>query len=377
MKSLWLTIAFLLPVLCFSQEETTKDKLILDYGGALRYNYNLSTWKPNQVKRGGDLGFEMFRINVDATYNKWGVHVDQRFYSADFGGAFLKYGWIQYDLDDKNHLKFGLIPAYFGTQQFNSHSWFFQLPFYLGFEDDHDMGLSYDYKDDHWQVDIGYYKNAEELSFSDNGPVSDARYGYDFSGQNKEVHQVNLRTNYTFGKDVKHVVGFSTQFGGIWNLDTQELGSQGAFGLHYELKHERWNIKSQYLGYNNQPNNAAGQSREWIEMTAYGFPYNTAAKASIYSLGLAYTLPVKLGPISSIQFYDNYSYMDKSVAEWEDTQMNVLGMLITAKPVYVYVDVASGKHQPWLGPQWTNALTTGDPGNSWETRLNINVGVYF
>jgi len=112
-------------------------------------------------------------------------------------------------------------------------------------------------------------------------------------------------------------------------------------------------------------------------MTAYGFPYNTAAKASIYTVGIAYTVPVEWGPITSLQFYENYAYMNKSVSSWEDTQMNVLGVLISAAPVYIYMDYASGLHQPWLGSQWTEALTTGDPDNSWETRFNINFGFYF
>lgn len=363
----------------FSQEEEKKEekKISLDIGGALRYNYNFSSWKPNQKKRGGDLGFEVFRINVEAKYNKWQLKIDQRFYSAEFGGAFLKYGWFQYNFNSKNHLKFGLIPSYFGTQQFNSHSWFFQLPFYLGFEDDHDMGLSYDFENDKIQFDFAFHKNAEELSFSDNSPISNARYNYDFSGRNKEVNQVNLRVNYKFGKKVIQKIGTSIQYGGIWNIDTKEIGSHAALGLHYEMDYKNFNLKSQFLTYNNQPKNTDGESRDMIEMTAYGFPYNTASKASIYTIGIAYTIPVDWEPITSLQIYNDYAYMDKSISTWEDTQMNVFGLLISAKPVYIYMDYAMGKHQPWLGPQWANALTTGDEDNGWESRFNINFGYYY
>ena len=69
--------------------------------------------------------------------------------------------------------------------------------------------------------------------------------------------------------------------------------------------------------------------------------------------------------------------MDKAVSEWEDTQMNVFGILVSANPVYVYIDYASGLHQPWLGPQWEMALTEGDKENSWESRFNVNFGYYF
>lgn len=368
-----LSLVIVLPIAVMAQE--SEDKIDINLGGALRLNYNNSSWKPNQQKRGGDFGFEVFRISGDVSYEKWQLFLDQRFYAAGFGGAFLKYGYFQYNIDEYKHLKIGLIPAYFGAQQFNSHSWFFQLPFYLGFEDDYDMGISYDIKNDKFQLDLAYYKNSELLGFADNAPISDARYNYDFSGENREINQVNARFNYFVNENTK--LGATLQYGGIWNIDTKAVGSQAALGIHYETDINKWNIKAQYLTYNNQPENATGQSRDIIQMTAYGAPYNTAAKASIYSISVAYTQPVKWGPITSLQFYNDYSYMDKSVSTWEDTQMNILGVLVSAKPMYIYVDYGMGKHQPWLGPQWTDALTTGDPENGWEGRFNINFGFYY
>ncbi len=360
-----------------NEVQKAEDKFKVKAGGALRYNYNYSSWKPNQKKRGGDFGFEVFRLTVNATYKKMELHLDQRFYAAGFGGAFLKYGWFQYNINATSHLKLGLIPAYFGTQQFNSHSWFFQLPFYLGFEDDHDMGISYDFENEKIQLDIGYYKNAETLSFADNSPISDARYNYDFSGRNKEINQLNARFNYKFGPEKIHKIGASFQFGGIWNIDTEDVGNHVAFGVHYQLASGPWSIKTQAMIYNNSPKNAFGEFEDFIEMTAYGAPYNTASEASIYTFGIAYTVPVKWGMITSLQFYNDYAYMDKKVSSWEDTQMNITGILLSANPVYIYFDFAMGKHQPWLGPQWTDALTTGDPNNSWESRFNINFGYYY
>ena len=212
------------------------------------------------------------------------------------------------------------------------------------------MGMSYDYDDGRFQWDLGYYKNAEELGFGDNGPISDSRYTYDFSGANKEAHQVNLRFNYKFGKDRMHKAGFTVQYGGIWNLDTKRMGNHRAGGLHYELSHPRWSVKAHWLAYDNRPENQAG-GRTSIEMTAYGAPYNTASKAMLYTLALGYTVPVQWGPITALQFYNDYTYMDKDVESWEDTQMNVTGVLVSAKPLYVYFDYAQGLHQPWLGPE--------------------------
>ena len=148
-------IVFLSLFFVNAQEKVAQKPEVL-LGGALRFNYNNSDWKPNQQKRGGDFGFEVFKITADVTYKKLELHIDQRFYAQGFGGAFLKYGWLQYNLNPQSHLKLGLIPAYFGAKQFNSHSWFFQLPFYLGFEDDYDMGISYSYSTEHLDLDIGF-----------------------------------------------------------------------------------------------------------------------------------------------------------------------------------------------------------------------------
>ncbi len=374
-------ISLLLFVGLFTLELIAQDvlpsKLVIDIGGALRFNYNYSSWKQNQKQRGGDFGFEVFRLDANVIYENLEIHLDQRFYAENFGGAFLKYGWFQYNMNETSHFKIGLIPTYFGTQQFNSHSWFFQLPFYLGYEDDHDMGVSYDYENKKVRLDVGFYKNAEVLDFADDSPVSGSRYAYDFSGRNKEINQINARFNYKIDNKAKQKLGCSLQYGGIWNIDTKEIGCQKTLGLHYEMDYKRWNVKSQFLTYHHKPKNAIGQSRDLIEMTAYAFPYNTAAKASLYSLGFAYTLPLKKGVLQSIQFYNDYSYMDKAIDTWEDTQMNVLGALFSMKHTYIYIDYASGLHHPWLGSQTTDALTTGDTNNGWESRFNINFGFYY
>lgn len=373
---LCLTVFFILiPFFGFGQEKN--DKLELNWGGAVRFNYNNSTWKPNQQKRGGDFGFEVFRIEVDAKKNAWELHLDQRLYSQSNGGIFLKYGWFQFNHSTNSHFKLGLIPTYFGAKQFNSHSWFFGLPFYLGFEDDHDMGFSYSLKKGKSSLDIGFYKNSETLTLGDNSPISGSRYAYDFSGKNREENQGNLRYNYSWGDSTKHILGTSIQYGGIWNIETNRMGSHGAFDVHYELEKGPWNLKANVIYYNNKPQNSDGESRDFIQMTAYGSPYNTASKATLFSFGVAYTVPVKSRLINSLQFYNDYSYMDKAKADWEDTQMNVLGIYVDSDPVYFYVDYGLGRNQPWLGPEWENALANASKDNGWHARFNINMGYYF
>ena len=70
MKTLFFTllvfVLYLLPVRLSSQSAGSDDEGIT-FGGALRFNYNLSSWKEGQKKRLGDFGYDMFRINTAGT----------------------------------------------------------------------------------------------------------------------------------------------------------------------------------------------------------------------------------------------------------------------------------------------------------------------
>ncbi len=361
-----------------------QDKPELHVGGALRFNYNLSSWKDGQKKRGGDFGYDVFRINAKAKYKGVKLNAEYRLYSEGFGGGMLKQGWLGYDFTPENNLQIGLTQVPFGITQYNSHNWFFSLNYYMGLEDDHDMGLKYTHNGEEWLYAVAFFKNAEELGFGSNSDVSGSRYSYDVGSsgdglyRNKEINQLNLKVARKFeGNNSHHMLGVSAQYGGIYNLDTENTGDHWALAGHYELTAGRWNVKAQASKYKYNTENPADQTNDVIAMTAYGAPYLVAAEATTYTLGVAYTLPVEWGPISSLQFYDDFGYMDKKMDDFHDSYMNVTGVLITAGNVYTYIDAAQGKNQPWLGPVWTDALAAGTPDADWEMRFNINIGYYF
>ncbi len=361
-----------------------QDKPELEVGGALRFNYNLSSWKEGQKSRGGDFGYDVFRINAKAKYKGLKLNAEYRFYSEGFGGAMLKQGWIGYDFTPENNFQLGLTQVPFGITQYNSHSWFFSMNYYVGLEDDHDMGLKYTHNSEKWMYAIAFFKNAEEMNFGSNSDVSNSRYSYDVGSssdglyRNKEVNQLNLQAIRKISTDnAQHMVGTSVQYGGVYNLDTEDTGDRYALAAHYELNTGKWNLKAQVSKYKYNTENPAGQSNDVIAMTAYGYPYLVASEAATYTLGLAYTVPVEWGPISSLQFYNDFGMLDKKPDEYEDSFMNVTGVLISAGNIYTYVDAAHGKNQPWLGSEWTNALGAGTADADWEMRFNINIGYYF
>ena len=93
-EKLLLPLFFILAI-CFALPAVAQDKPELKLGGALRFNYNYSDWKPSNRKRGGDFGFDVFRLNVDAAYKKLTLAAEYRFYASSSGGGMLKSGWVR------------------------------------------------------------------------------------------------------------------------------------------------------------------------------------------------------------------------------------------------------------------------------------------
>lgn len=378
---------FYVLVISLSINLLAQDKPQVDVGGALRFNYNLSSWKDGQIARGGDFGYDVFRINAKAAYKGVKLNAEYRQYSTGFGGGMLKQGWIGYDFTSKDNLQIGLIQVPFGNTQYNSHNWFFSLNYYVGLEDDHDMGVKYTHTGDHWLYSLAFFKNAEELNLGSYSDVSDSRYSYDVSSidvdgdgtldlRNKETNQVNGQLAYAFGDDLKSKLGVSAEFGGLYNLDEHAMGNHYAFAAQYKGDIRNFDLLAQVSYYKYNPVLASSDPSNEVAMTAYGAPYLIASEAATYTVGAAYSVSVKWGPISSLQFYNDFGMMQKMDASFADTYMNVTGVLVTAGNVYTYIDYAAGKNQPWLGSVWTNALASGGD-TQWDARFNINIGYYF
>lgn len=380
-----IVLAVILPLSLIAQDSTrTKQdtaltpsrpaKPVFKIGGALRFNYNLSSWKKEQVKRGGDFGLDMFRVNADVSYQKLDFHGEYRFYSKDFGGSFLKEGYVRYLINDSINIAVGLVQNPFGNTTYNSHNWFFNLPYYVGFEDKFSMGINFHQRRKRWIYDIAFFKNAMELNFGDKTSIDPSRYSYDVAGRNKEVNQANIKTEYLLAEDKK--IGVSGMLGGVYNIPTGRMGARWAAALHADLTFDKLNVKlqSMYYQYNLSDSLAF---KNTVQLAAYGSSYEVARKAYLHTVSFAYTQPLKLGPVKSLVFYENYSYMNKPQTGFKDTQMNVLGCMINAGNLVTYVDWAAGKNQPWLGPEWQNGLSSGNPDARWHSRFNINIGYYF
>lgn len=389
--------------------EIKRDTSWTHINGAFRLNM-LYTWyegktSPLGTSSRNEFTWDTWRIGVHSYSKGIELSFQYRFYPT-FNTHFIHHGWLGYHFTPETNVKVGISQVPFGDLPFGSHSWWFQAPYYVGLEDDYQTGISLEHSHGKLLFHFAYYLMAEPRGTSEAsyGPFSAARYSYDVvpipGNSNIERNQFNVRGEYHFGTTR---AGISMQTLQIYNQALNHNGNQQAVALHLNADIKRWNLKLQsiYYQYNNVKNDD-GLLLNTVQMGAYGFgTYDVASEAAILTAGLAYTLPVEWGPVSSVQFYDDIGYMHKFESKtigsqkqpFEQSVQNVLGALITAGNVYTYVDLASGYNHPWLSGYFGgSAMGSGnglDPslpvGESnpisrsafWNTRLNINIGYYF
>ena len=373
-------------------EPTEKDdRDWLHIGGALRFNAFYKSWEGEEENRDklGDIAFDTFRINVDGSYKEIDVSAEYRFYS---GYNMLHHGYVGHTFSNKTLVLVGLFRNPFGLLPYASHNWFFNITYYLGMEDDYDVGVGVVYPSQKFDFQLAFFKNSEGSFTGDS--IDSARYSYDlvhtdenelgYAGvesprTNEEVNQFNVRFAYPFshGNAGTTEVGISGEYGGIYNSTTNETGDRWAAALHLNGNYGRFNVMLQALGYEFRPENPEGQDDQFVVMGAYDAPYKVASKGAIYLANVSYTLPFEKRIVDSIAFYNDYSYLAKDVIGYEDSQQNVLGLLVTTGRLLTYVDFAFGKNHPWVGPNYGFALAEGDPNADWELRFNINIGYYY
>lgn len=391
---------------CFlvhAQEKEKKDGF--KFGGAIRYNILTTNYESGLTKLDPKFTWDTWRLNIDGTLKGIDLSFEYRFYPT-FGTHFIHHGYFGYAFSDKVYMKLGVTQVPFGITKYASHSWWFQGPYYVGLEDDYDIGIKFDITSvNNLEINLAYFRQAEpegpkfggDVTFGNAGP---GRYSYDIipgtgayvdgngdiittSASLRELNQFNARFVYNLTEAWE--LGFSAQLGGIYNsvLDKAELST--AFSGHIEGNFGNFNLKAEYITYNYSAKADNGEDLDVVQMGAYGYEYfggddytgGVASEANMYVVGLAYTIPVEIGPISSIQPYIDYTMIDKTNKNFYDTQHLIPGFLISAGGVYTYVDYAMGKNQPWLTDSFGKGLGSGVANPKWNRRLNINLGYYF
>ncbi|WP_291315720.1 hypothetical protein [Desulfuromonas sp.] len=368
------------PVLPASAETSTVDQLAerltkleeaagIRVGGALRVNYGLTDWSESSKDKGGDFAFDTFRLDLNGEVGKMILSAQYRWY-PEYDFDTIHHGYIGYNFTEDLQGQIGVHQVPFGIQPYASHNFWFSGAYYVGLEDDYDMGLKLLYTPGPWGITAAFYKNAELGNPSELG-----RYSVDLvtdgTGLNEEVNQENLRVAYTFehGDLGSTELGLSGEYGQTYNANSGGKGDHWAGAAHLVGNYGNFNLHLEYAEYDYDLADPA--DGDTIRLGAYSFAWDAPAEASIGIVNLAYTVPVSWGPISSVTLYSDNTIIEPEAGAFDTAWQNVLGAMIAAGPVYTYVDVISGENMIFM-----NGNPTAPDGER-NTRLNINFGYYF
>lgn len=355
-------------------DKETKDASI-EVGGAVRFQYGIKDYDEDDKDRGGDFDFDVFRLDFNGTIGDVTLSAQYRWYQ--YMDA-VHHAYVAYQFDDNWQGQVGITQVPFGNLTYNSNSFFFSTNFYVGLEDDYDAGLSFIGDYDKHDIRIAFFK-TDEMGGID-GYVGDktGRYSYDIVGTRNpgegiyDTPQQGLADDSTFNlryayKFDNFEVGASVLSGGIEGEDGN-AGDHNAYAIHTKGNIDNFGFMFQYTDYEYDLDDGS----DFVTVGAYAFYDTIPASATIYNMNLSYSLPVTIGPITNLTFYNDYNLMtDKSGGLKEDTIMNVTGVMVTSGNLYTLIDYAIGQNQPFIG-----GSLAGDSDET-NSRLNINFGYYF
>lgn len=345
----------------------------IDIGGTIRVNYAYRDYDESNKEKTGDFSFDIAAIKFNGKLDNWGVAAEYRFTS---NSDYIKYGYGFYDISPSFQLQLGINKVPFGNSEFISNSFWFGLPYYLGFEDDHDIGIKAIYQNNGWHTDLAFYKNAEY------GPTENKRYATDlYTGtingteyNNEETNQLNLRQTYIAEyKGGSTTVGGSVQVGQIYNSKTGNNGDRYAVALHLDSSYNGWNLQMQAMQYEYHAADTIDSNK--IGVSVVSWQYEIASKGQAYNVNIAKTVNTDWG---NIKFYNDFGLMTPDVDDdsYGNSMQNVIGMAISAGPTYTMIDFVMGKNMTFSTAN-NDHVGLPEVGNDWDKRININFGYYF
>mgnify|MGYP000049372395 FL=1 len=265
--------------------QSDEPSLSVNISGSLRFNALFRSYGEQADKTLADGGFtfDTFRIGANGSYGGLIFDSELAVYPESFGGVFLQKGWVGYEFSDAREIQVGVSQVPFGIQPYASSSWFFNSTYYVGLEDDYDAGIKAIFQPGNWDIQGGYYMNAEQTdffagsnfgrysydvvpvnsfpAFGDAGDANDVNGiggyevvpgvdggGNDIRSPIAEANQFNLKLAYSFDHgDLGFTkVGVSGQRGQLKNLSNGNTDWHAAYAAHLQGRYGGLGVKLEF-----------------------------------------------------------------------------------------------------------------------------------
>lgn len=349
-------------VLLFSAQSSAADERELNLGGAVRFSYGWLDYAPST-------GFDPELVRIDASGRAGNAFFSLQYRWYD-GFDAVHHAWAGWKTGETSDVRVGIQQAPFGLLPYASHSFWFGSGYYLGIEDDYDLGIV-------WQQGDGTHQWHAGVFFADEYGTGEryGRYSFDVATTPdlpyRERERLNLRYEHTRDWNGGALaLGASLFTGRVEHRPDRIRYGHDGVALHAQWKRGPGTVQLQWARYRYRN----PESR--IALSAFMFPFEIAAQADVPTFNLAYELP-NTGWFDGITCYNNLSMTVpvKRDPDLRESWQNVTGCSFAKDRMFTYVDWIAGKNMWFAGGPGVGIHEPGSGG--WHSRLNMNIGFYF
>jgi len=355
-------------VLWFGVSQMANADVDWTLAGHFRVNSDHRSWVTEEQTRSQ---LETIKLVANLTFDSGSaINIDVRHHQNVPMNA-VRYAEFDWHLSEKENIRVGITRVPFGIQDFLSDSFWFSINYYLGLEDDYDLGAVYQaVKGKHrWQ--LGYFI-SDELTQAGNFD----RYSFDVASiegfRFKEDGQINVYYDYNpiLIGDSRSKLGFSLQHGQVTNTDTNT--SQNHYGLSafFRQPYGPWQTTLQISHYRYDIPN-----RSDVVFSSFTFSYPLIRKANSYVLNQSYKVTNLPSFLDSLLLYSEYGIVISGEQNARSSVQWVTGGSFTKGPFVFYLDYVYGRNMWFSGGNGVGVAFPDDVGST--ARVNFSTAWTF
>lgn len=334
----------------------------LDLGGAVRFNYGWLDYGPSS-----EFQPELVRVDADGGAGRAFFSMQYRWYD---GFHAVHHAWAGWRLGEDADVRAGVQQVPFGLLPYASHSFWFGSGYYLGIEDDYDLGVV-------WRRESGAHQIHAGVFFGDEYGTGarDGRYSFDVATTDALPYRERERVIVRYERARDRGDGTLALGASLFTGRVEHRAGGGHHGHDGVAAHAQWTrgpatVQLQWARYRYRN----PESR--IALSAFLAPFEIAAEADVPTFNVAYELP-RPGWFDGITCYNNLSATlpARDRPGLRESWQNVTGCSFAKDRMFTYVDWIAGRNMWFVGGP---GIGIDEPGSDrWRSRLNVNVGFYF
>lgn len=358
----------------------------LKLNGAIRTRYQHKNFADDASEgTNGDWKLADIKLVLNYENPNWLGSVDARCYQYDrlCDAIFLTNAWVGYKIGAEQKLTAGLQPVDFGFGRFWGNSYYETLFNTLGFEDVHNLGLKYQFKNKDYDLKLGFYpvdggnfKGTSKDSSRYTGnfvKADDLSAGTDIEEKNMWVARAARKFQLNEAENFSTELGASVWLSELENKKTDRTGHKNNWNVFAVTSYDSWQLMT--LAGQQKINNKDLDMPESSTIGAFDYPYQIANDGKYAMAEVNYAVKQDFHGITGIKPYLSYSQFFKDEAGYKDSNRVIAGVAFNYKQVGVQAEYILSRNDAMIGGT-ADALAQGD-NNSWNKLMYLAVGYYF